>query len=164
MKPRWITSERFERVGRFVVGGAKEDVFPLLCPVLEYEWLPGWSCTMMYSDSGAAEKNAIFMTREKLRRKVMWTTITYEPDSLIEYLLVMGSDAVVRLSIGLEDSPGHSTRIVWRMLFTATGRLARHMLPRSFSEDKFQSMLGKRERELNDFLRRPRQSAASTQR
>ena len=157
MKPRWIGSERFERVGSFVVRAAKNDVFPLLCPVLEYEWLPGWSCTMMYSDSGVAEKNAVFMTREVLRRKVMWTVITYEPDSLIEYLLVMGSDGVVRLGISLEETEHRATRVVWRMLFTATGRFARHILPRSYSEEKFQAMLGRRQKELNDYLRPPRQ-------
>jgi hypothetical protein len=145
MKPRWITAERFERVGIFTIRSGKKDVFPLLCPVLEYDWIPDWRCTMMYSESGVAEKNALFMTRAKLHRKVMWTTITYEPDRLIEYLLVMGSDAMVRLSISLEDDGGNATRIAWRMLFTAVSPLAKRALRADYSEAKFQAMLGKRE-------------------
>ena len=27
---------------------APADVFPLLCPVREYEWIEPWSCDMVY--------------------------------------------------------------------------------------------------------------------
>jgi hypothetical protein len=37
-------------------------VFPLLCPVREYEWLDGWECEMIYSTSGIAEDSCIFKT------------------------------------------------------------------------------------------------------
>jgi len=38
-------------------------VFPLLCPLREYEWIEGWQCEMLHSDSGIAEKNCVFRTR-----------------------------------------------------------------------------------------------------
>jgi hypothetical protein len=152
MKPKWINSERFERVGTFVVPAGKKDLFPLLCPVREYEWIPDWRCTMMYSDSGVAERNAVFMTRSRFHRKVMWTTITYEPDHLIEYLLVMGSDAMVRLSISLEEGGGQGTKVTWRMLFTAVSPLAKLALHADFSEEEFQALLRKREKELNTYF------------
>ena len=152
MGPKWIEGERFERAGTFRVQAERKDVFPLLCPVREYEWIPDWRCTMMYSDSGVAEKNALFMTRSRFHRKVMWTTITYEPASEIEYLLVMGTDATVRLSISLQEGDDQGTTIVWRMLFTAVSPLARRVLRADFSEEKFQAMLGKREKELNRYF------------
>ena len=31
-------------------------IFPLLCPVREYEWIEPWSCDMVFSESGVAEK------------------------------------------------------------------------------------------------------------
>jgi hypothetical protein len=152
MKPKWINSERFERVGTFVVRAGTKDVFPLLCPVREYDWIPDWRCTMMFSDSGVAEKNAVFMTRSRFHRKVMWTTITYEPDHLIEYLMVMGSDATVRLSISLEENNGRETKVTWRMLFTAVSPLAKLALHADFSEEGFRSLLAKRETELNTWF------------
>jgi hypothetical protein len=152
MEPKWIDGERFQRVGTIQVQARKTDVFPLLCPVREYDWIPDWQCTMMYSDSGVAEKNALFMTRSRFHRKVMWTTITYEPASEIEYLLVMGTDATVRLSISLQEEGAPGTRITWRMLFTAATPLAKHALRADFTEEKFQAMLGKRERELNRYF------------
>ena len=39
-----------------------EKVFPLLCPVREAEWAPGWQYRMIYSDSGVAELGCIFTT------------------------------------------------------------------------------------------------------
>ena len=152
MEPKWKRSERFERSGAFDVDGDTQEVFPLLCPVLEYQWIPGWSCTMMYSDSGVAEKNAIFSTREMFRKKVLWTTITYEPNRFIEYLLVMGQDGVVRLSITLEEKGPGETHVHWRMLFTAISYLAKKILPKTYSEEKFQAMLLKRKNELNRYL------------
>jgi hypothetical protein len=43
-------------------------VFPLLCPVREYEWIEPWSCDMVFSASGVAENNAVFMTDFPPRR------------------------------------------------------------------------------------------------
>lgn len=42
--------------------GNKKEIFPLLCPVLEKEWLQGWDYNMIFSDSGYAEKGCIFET------------------------------------------------------------------------------------------------------
>jgi hypothetical protein len=154
-KPKWSTSERFERIGEFTVPAAPEKVFPLLCPVLEYDWIPDWTCTMVHSKSGVAERDAIFVTPQKMHKKVVWTAITWEPSRLVEYLLVMGTDAVVRVSISLEElgkGPSATTKIAWRMLFTAASPLARIGLRSDFTEEKFQAMLGKRKRELTHYL------------
>lgn len=42
--------------------GNKKDIFPLLCPVREKEWLQGWDYSMIYSESGFAEKGCVFET------------------------------------------------------------------------------------------------------
>ncbi|HYK92235.1 MAG TPA: hypothetical protein VE398_25965 [Acidobacteriota bacterium] len=39
-----------------------EKVFPLLCPVREADWLPGWQYQLIYSDSGFAELGCVFTT------------------------------------------------------------------------------------------------------
>ena len=151
MKPKWTKSQRFERAETLTLDGTPRDVFPQLCPVLEYEWLPGWKCRMLYSASGVAEKNAIFHTVEMGIRKSVWTVLTYEPDRLIEYLIVGGRDAVVRLSLSLE-SRGDKTLLHWRMLFTLTSALGRALVGRAFSEAGFQKMMRARTAELNHYL------------
>jgi hypothetical protein len=152
MKPKWSKGERFERIERFNVKGVPEQVFPLLCPVREYDWLPGWSCTMHYSGSGVAEKDAVFTTVEPFRQQTKWTTISYEPNRFIEYLIVSGQSAVVRLSISLEAGDAASTDLTWRMLFTSTSRLGGQILRRRFSVDGYRRMLASRKSELDHYL------------
>ena len=135
-----------------MVKGKAADIFPLLCPVREYEWLPGWKCEMLYSRSGVAEMDAIFHTREMHFMRVVWTLITFEPDSKVEYLLVAGRDAVVRLSVELSEKPDGDTEVSWTMLFTTTSALGKRVLSAAFSEKKFQEMMEARELQLNHFL------------
>lgn len=37
------------------VHASPEAIFPLLCPVREYDWIPGWDCRLVYTESGLAE-------------------------------------------------------------------------------------------------------------
>jgi len=39
-----------------------EKVFPLLCPVREADWIPGWRYQLIYSDSAVAELGCVFTT------------------------------------------------------------------------------------------------------
>ena len=39
-----------------------EKVFPLLCPVREADWVPGWQYRLIYSESGVAEDGCVFST------------------------------------------------------------------------------------------------------
>ena len=45
-----------------LVKAKPEEIFPLLCPVREYDWIPEWDCTMVYSESGIAERGCVFQT------------------------------------------------------------------------------------------------------
>lgn len=44
------------------LNGTKEQIFPLLCPIREYDWIENWSCDLIYSDSGFAECDCVFRT------------------------------------------------------------------------------------------------------
>jgi hypothetical protein len=150
-KPRWKRAERIDRETSFELKAGPEMVFPLLCPVREYEWIPDWRCEMVYSDSGVAEKDAIFHTREILGMRAVWTCITYEPPRLIEYLFVVGKSGVVRLAIRLEDAPGGSTRVVWSMRFTVAKGMS-GFASKVASREGFDAMLATRRRELEEYL------------
>ena len=147
--PRWIESERIEREMEFRVPATPERVFPLLCPVLEYDWIPDWKCTMCYSDSGVAERDAVFITKDLFgAAAIYWYCVTYEPSRLVEYLLVSGTKAVVRLTLKLRPDGDGGTFVNWRMLMTATSRLGRLIGARQLGEKPFKTMLAERERQL----------------
>ncbi|WP_321473933.1 SRPBCC family protein [uncultured Paludibaculum sp.] len=103
-----------EYTGR--IAARPEAVFPLLCPVREYEWLDGWQCRMIYSDSGVAEDNCLFETNFH-GQKMIWTVARYAPPRRIEFTVLAPDDLAVRLQIELK-AHGSSTRIQWRRAFT----------------------------------------------
>jgi hypothetical protein len=150
-KPTWTRAERVEREAAFELKAGAERIFPLLCPVREYEWIPGWRCEMLYSDSGVAERNAVFLRPEAFGKRAVWCCIVYEPPRLIEYLVVLGLGMVTRLSIRLDELPGGSTRVTWTMLFTLSGRAARRA-GRHFSRSGFDALIAARKKELESFL------------
>jgi len=93
-----------------------EAIFPLLCPVREYEWLEGWTCEMIFSESGVAEENCIFLTRRAPSGLSTWYVTRYEPPAEIEFVVV-AADVVTRLNIALERT-AMGTKLRWNRLFT----------------------------------------------
>ncbi len=59
-----------------------EKVFPLLCPVREADWAPGWEYRLIYSESGVAELGCIFATPNSQTGgapEKTWITVEYDP-------------------------------------------------------------------------------------
>lgn len=80
-----------------------ERVFPLLCPVKEALWLPGWSAEIIHSESGLAELGCVFKTRDEDGRERVWTVSRYEPEEgKIQYVQFVAGRCVTRLDLALE--------------------------------------------------------------
>jgi hypothetical protein len=150
-KVRWAKGERFERKARIMVDARARELFPLLCPVREYEWIPDWRCRMIYSESGVAEKDAVFTTLERPFGKLLWTCALYEPPRRIEYLMTLGSKASIRLELGLSEEGG-GTALDWTMRFTAASSLFAALLRRKMSEEGFSGMMRARERQFAEYF------------
>ncbi len=84
-------------------------VFPLLCPVREYEWIEPWQCEILHSDSGIAEKNCVFRTHPPGESDDVWVISHYEPNSRIEFVR-FNSLRIICLSITLADNGDGTTR------------------------------------------------------
>jgi hypothetical protein len=69
---------RFKRSGIVRIKADIEDVFPLLCPKREEEWIPGWQCELIWSASGFNEEGAIFKTIKPFGTELYWTTTAYD--------------------------------------------------------------------------------------
>lgn len=95
-------------VQRFLAAPSK--VFPLLCPVREYEWIEPWRCEMLHSDSGIAEKNCVFRTRAPGEASDdVWVISHYEPNTRIEFVRT-NPLRVVTLAIALTDNGDGTTK------------------------------------------------------
>lgn len=116
-KVPWFRGKRTSTECDYEVSAPPEAVFPLLCPVREYEWLDGWSCEMIYSQSGVAEVNCIFRTQTPFGR-MTWNVNRYEPPFRIDFVTVVPDHLVTRLSIALEPVGTTRTKLRWTRLFT----------------------------------------------
>ena len=105
-----------------VVSGSPEDVFPLLCPVREADWLPGWDADLIYSESGAAEDGCVFETGpEQGTGAGLWTFTHYESPRRVA-MIRFSPPVLVRIDIRLEDVGEGRTRVHWE--YTLTGLAA----------------------------------------
>ena len=101
-----------------VFAGRPEQVFPLLCPVREYDWIDGWSCVMVCSDSGVAERGCVFRTRSELGDEV-WTVSRYEPARAIEFVRFTAGVQMMTMDIDLTLWQEQTTKARVRFTYTA---------------------------------------------
>lgn len=125
-EPPWLGGGRFQPQRRSfayagTVGAPPAEVFPLLCPVREYEWLPDWRCTMVYSESGVAETGAVFQTRIDLGET--WVTTRHEQDRALEAVIFGSGHVTVRFAVHLTDRGDSTTSLRWSREYTSLDRL-----------------------------------------
>lgn len=111
-----FTSSRIHEEVAHEIDFPAEDVFPLLCPVLEYEWLDGWECTMIYSESEIAEDNCVFTTQE-FGMLGIWAITRFEPEAgLITYHLLYPEAGIMRIvDASVVDGNNGTSVLQWRI-------------------------------------------------
>ena len=90
-----------------------EKVFPLLCPVREYEWIPDWDCDVLFTESGVAEDLCVFNRENKSFGKETWVCTRYEPPKLIHYTR-FSQNKIVRLEIQWLGGDQQASKWEWK--------------------------------------------------
>jgi hypothetical protein len=94
-----IKPNRATHTHRLRLRGSPEKVFPLFCPVRETEWADGWLPDLVFTSSGVAEQDCVFLTTDK-RGQVFWYITRHEPENFfVEMLKIAPSVTACRLSI-----------------------------------------------------------------
>lgn len=82
--------------------GTPSQVFPLLCPVREKDWVPGWDPKLVISSSGLVEADCIFITAEERAGEAIWIVSKHDPAAnQVEMYKVIPGLMVVKLEIVL---------------------------------------------------------------
>ena len=133
------------------VSAAPEEVFPLLCPVRELDWVPGWECRLVYSASGLAEDGCVFQTDRPADGGLdTWVVSRYEPPLRISFVRV-NSLRAMRYDIRLAAAAGGGTTLEWEQVITALGDDGdRHVA--ALEERGFVAMIAALERMLEHYL------------
>jgi hypothetical protein len=96
------------------------DVFPLLCPVREKDWLEGWDFKMIHSVSGLIEKDCVFTTAHHGKFETVWQVTQYDTEKyLIEFLRVTPEENIVKINIHLKELGSSKTEVVIDYQFTS---------------------------------------------
>ncbi len=100
-----------------------DEVFPLLCPKREEEWIEGWvpgTYDLKYSDSGTNEKNCVF--QESFTQAFLfgaaspttWVTTAYDAENhTLEFLLIFGENAVLNRKVACTRTEDSGTSCQW---------------------------------------------------
>ncbi len=143
--------ETILRTDTFDVAAPPDRVFPLLCPVREYDWIPGWECELLHSASGVAEEDCVFRTRYPQDGEPMtWVVSRYEPSVRIEFTCFVPDRYVMRLKIALTPR-GDRTRLEWTRLWLSIGPRGDEWIA-SWSEDRHRQRMADLERLLGHYL------------
>ncbi len=131
------------------VSATPEAIFPLLCPVREYDWIPAWECDLVYTESGLAEDGCVFRTGDDV--KDTWVVSRYEPPRRISFVRV-NPLRVIRYDITLEPDDDGSTRLLWQQEITALDEAGDAHVA-ALREEDFATLIKTEERMLEHYLK-----------
>lgn len=129
-----------------------ERIFPLLCPVREAEWLHGWNPLIVYSQSGFAETDCIFLTGDQ-GVESLWTIINRDEHNLVlELLKVTPWTTVAHIRIALKANERHGTDAEVTYTYTAIDEKGREFVE-NYTESFFEEFMQYWETALNQYLK-----------
>lgn len=129
------------------------EVFPLLCPIREYDWLDGWACNMIYSDSGVAENNCIFESEFASGIEATWVTIKRDEENfLFEFIILFPGLAVARMDYSLMENGDGTTTFHWVRTMTGLSENGNQMVDQTAGEP-FRQIMDWVVDSLNHYLR-----------
>jgi len=112
-------AKRFTHSCSMPAAAAADAVFPLLCPVREYEWIDGWDCRLVYSRSGVAEEDAVFTTDMAGEGPTVWVTAHHDPKARrVSYIRVTPEVKVLRMDLQVDEVSKEAS--LWRIRYTLT--------------------------------------------
>lgn len=145
-------SIQYMRSGTIRCKGSIREVFPLLCPKREEEWIPGWECETIWSGTGYNEEGAIFRTTKPYETELYWSTLQYDVrDRIVDFLITAPHLYVLRFKISISSPRDGNLEIVFKQVFTSISEDGGILIERYQRED-YDAKLKNLETYLNDHL------------
>ena len=138
-----------------------ETVFPLLCPVREADWVPGWQYRLIYSQSGVAEAGCVFITPNEDGSETTWLVTQYDPGAFkIAFAWVNPGLVAAQIMIRLEAKRTRETTAHIRYAYTGLS-VQGNMEVERFGVAWFQHKMQSWEAAINHYLRTGRKIDAA---
>jgi len=145
MKPNRVT-----RVYTQQLVAPPPRVFPLLCPVREAEWLEGWDPPAVFSESGVAEPDCVFLTAAG-SGPAIWYITRHEPASgFVEMIKITPAVTACKLRIQLRPvAVGSEATISYS--HTSLGPAGDDLVA-SFTDEHYRQFMRDWEQRINHYL------------
>jgi hypothetical protein len=143
---------RITRTHGQTIHASPDVVFPLLCPVREAEWLDGWQCTMLFSQSGFVEEGAVFSTPGDGEADTIWIVTRHDAvRRVVEFTRFTPGSRVCVLRIGVTSTAPGRSLVDIAYTYTAIAPAGEVFIDR-FTEDSFRTAMTFWERSMNHWL------------
>jgi hypothetical protein len=127
-------------------------VFPLLCPVAEAKWVPGWQYRLLYSQSGLVELGCVFITPNEDGTESTWVTTEHDPANLrVGFVWVNPGLVTAQIQIELHPEPESQTEARIRYTYTGLSEKGNREVER-FNQAWFQTKMQGWETAINHYL------------
>ena len=127
-------------------------VHSLICPVKEAEWLDGWDYSLIFSDSGFAEKGCVFTSRSTGEKDTIWL-ITKREDATCEtnFARITPDSRVAEVTVRAEDGGRQAARVHITYTITALTEAGNRFIE-NFTADNFAKDMKFWEATMNHYL------------
>jgi len=133
------------------IKAAPDEVFPLLCPVRECDWVQGWKPAQVFAESGRAEQDCVFTTSDQ-GRDAIWVFTEWDPKNWrVELIKITPGVTVGKITLRLTPEEGGTAAEVTYM-HTALSEEGRSFLE-SFSETFYARFMKEWEEAMNHYLK-----------
>lgn len=143
---------RVEHSYRQKLVGSPDQVFPLLCPVREKDWVEGWDPVAVWAESGLAELDCVFLTPHESGLDAVWIVDQYDPEKrALGLIKVVPRLLVTRVRIELSDDGDGGCFAEVSYAHTALGEAGKELVE-AFTEEEWIRFMERWERALNHYL------------
>lgn len=134
------------------INSTSDEIFPLLCPEREKEWLDGWDYKMIYSESGIAEEGAVFSTSENGEENTIWIITNHDKENyVVEFARVTTNSKASTLKIRVNQKDSKSSYVDITYTYTSLGEQGNKFIE-DYVEKTFLKIMVFWEKSMNYFL------------
>jgi len=145
-----LSMGRLTRTYRQTLHAPRDEVFVLLCPEREKQWLPGWDARIIHSDSGVAEPGAVFATDDR-GAEVIWVIAEHRAPERAHFVRWHPGEMVVDLELDLSAPKPETTWLDIRYTYTATSPAGRGRIS-AMTLEQWQTQMTHWETQLDAWL------------
>lgn len=136
-----------------VINATPDAIFPLICPVREAEWAPGWIGRPVFAPTGLAEQDGVYASEHGDAEPTIW--LVARRDALrheTEFVYFIPGRQVVRLAIGIAPAGAGRSHVSICYVRTGISEAGNAELDEYVRAGGFESMMKSWETAMNHYF------------